>query len=347
MYSDSQSGFSGYDPADLAYSIATASEGKDKLEQSHKNLWDFFGDASFEQNNPRAWVAFFDRDDTELSESLRKDFYERLSEFSKMMNLAVGSYSLYQCIGFDQMQKYKSDLLFFQKLRSALMMVYQEKVDFSKYEDGIRSLLNTFVTSEPVEIVVEPVAIHDKAAMDKQLEEVEGQKAKAAYIHTRIVSELESRRYEDPMLFKKFSERIRDTIAEYKKLRDENVYLARMQKMAEDLRQGFTGHNYPSVITNDSDAKAFYGAVADVLKQYGEDSVKFDNALGKLALNIKLAIQSLARVDWRTSTAIHKKMNQAVEDLIWDFCDEFGLDLPIDKMDLLIESIIKTAMSRY
>ncbi len=347
MYSDSQSGFSGYDPADLADSIATANEGKDKLDQSHKNLWDFFGDASFEQNNPRAWVAFFDRDDSELGESLRKEFYERLSEFSKMMNLAVGSYSLYQSVGFEQMQKYKSDLLFFQKLRSALMMVYQEKVDFSKYEDGIRSLLNTFVTSEPVEIVVEPVAIHDKAAMDKQLEEVEGQKAKAAYIHTRIVSELESRRYEDPMLFKKFSERIRDTIAEYRKSRDENVYLASMQRMAEDLRQGFTGHSYPSAIMNDSDAKAFYGAVADVLKQHGEDTVEFDDALGKLALNIKQAIQSLARVDWRTSTPIHKKMNQAVEDLIWDFCDEFGIDLPMDKMDLLIESTIKTAMSRY
>ena len=46
------------------------------------------------------------------------------------------------------------------------MMVYSETVDFSKYEDGIRNLLNTFVTSEPVEIVVDPVAIHDKEAMD-------------------------------------------------------------------------------------------------------------------------------------------------------------------------------------
>ena len=55
----------------------------------------------------------------------------------------------------------------------------------------------------------------------------------------------------------------------------------------------------------------------------------------------------MARVDWRTSTPIHKKMNQAVEDLLWDFCDEFGIDLPIDKMDLLIENAIKTAMSRY
>ena len=284
---------------------------------------------------------------TEIEALTEKDFYEKLAAFSKMMTMAVGNYSMYQAIGFDQMQKYKADLLFFQKLRSALMMVYAEKVDFSKYEDGIRSLLNTFVTSEPVEIVVEPVAIHDKAAMDQQLEEVEGQKAKAAYIHTRIVSELESRRYEDPMLFKRFSERIRETIAEYKKSRDENVYLASMKKMAEDLRQGFTGHSYPSAITNDSDAKAFYGVVADTLKQHGEDSLEFDDAIGKLALEIKQAVQALARVDWRNSTPIHKKMNQTVEDFLWDFCDEFVIDLPIDKMDLLIEQAIKTAMSRY
>ncbi len=347
MYSDDQSGFSGFDTADLVGALDTATEGKEKLKLAHQAVWAFFGDTTFDQNNPRAWVAFFDKEDAEESEKLRKEFYERLAAFSKMMSLAVADYSLYQSIGFDEMQKYKADLLFFQKLRSALMMVFAEKVDFNKYEDGIRNLLNTFVTSEPVEIVVEPIALHDKAAMDKQLEEVEGQKAKAAYIHTRIVSELESRRYEDPMLYKRFSERIRDTIAAYRKSRDENTYLESMKKMAEDLRQGFTGHSYPSAIINDSDAKAFYGAFSDVLLQQGEESLTYEEGLGKLALNIKQAVQSLARVDWRTSIPIHKKMNQAVEDLLWDFCDAFGIDLPEEKMDLMIESIIKTAMSRY
>lgn len=120
-----------------------------------------------------------------------------------------------------------------------------------------------------------------------------------------------------------------------------------MKRMAEDLRQGFTGHSYPTAISNDSDAKAFYGVVSDILKQHGQDSLEFDDAIGKLALDMKQAVQSLARVDWRTSTPIHKKMNQAVEDLLWDFCDEFGVDLPIDKMDIIIENAIKTAMSRY
>ena len=347
MYSDDKSGFSGFDQEDIVGALETAADGKEKLEQAHAAMWAFFGDASFDQNNPRAWVAFFDKEDAEESEKLRKEFYERLAAFSKMMSLAVADYSLYQSIGFEEMQRYKADLLFFQKLRSALMMVFAEKVDFSKYEDGIRNLLNTFVTSEPVEIVVEPVALHDKAAMDKQLEEVEGQKAKAAYIHTRIVSELESRRYEDPLLFKRFSERIRDTIAEYRKSRDENAYLASMKKMAEDLREGFMGQSYPSFIVNDSDAKAFYGTFVDILKPKAEDSLEYEEGLGKLAQDVKTGVQSLARVDWRTSVPIHKKMNQAIEDLLWDFCDEHSIDLPMEQMDLIIESIIKTAMSRY
>ena len=346
MYSDDTSGFSEFDPSDITDALSTAAEGKEKLRQAHADLWAFFGDTGFDQNNPRAWVAFFDRDDPDESSKLRKEFYERLAAFTKMMNLAVGDYSLYQSIGFEEMQRYKADLLFFQKLRQSLMMIYSEKVDFSKYEDGIRNLLNTFVTSEPVEIVAEPVALHDKAAMERQLEAVEGQKAKAAYIHTRIVSELESRRYEDPLLFKRFSERLRDTIEAYNKARDENAYLASMRQMAEDLRQGFTGHTYPAVISNDSDAKAFYGAFADMLKT-DDDSVEFEEALGALALEIKETVQSLARVDWRTSVPIHKKLNQRVEDLLWDFCDEHGVDLPIESLDLMLESIVKTAMSRY
>ena len=43
MYSDDRSGLSGYDPADIADSIATAAEGQEKLKQAHKELCDEFG----------------------------------------------------------------------------------------------------------------------------------------------------------------------------------------------------------------------------------------------------------------------------------------------------------------
>jgi type I restriction enzyme R subunit len=348
IYSDTESGLDGFDTADLVDSIFTANEQKEALQRAHIDLLDIFGQNKFDRNNPRAWQAFFENDDLEIGKALRKEFYEKLSAFSRLLELAVGSYSIYESVGYEQMSKYKLDLLFFQKLRASLMLIYAEKVDFSRYEDGIRSLLNTFVTSEPVEIIVEPVAIHDRVAMDQQLDEIDGQKAKAAYIHTRLVSELEARRYEDPLLFKRFSERIRDTLDEYRRLRDDNSYLASMRKMADDLREGFVGHSYPYCISNDNDAKAFYGIISETLKEScNEENEEYDESIGMLASEMNNAIRSLARVDWRTSTAIHKKMNQAIDDLIWDFSEDHNLNLAIDQIDLLIENSMKTAMSRY
>lgn len=348
LYNDDESGFSGYDSDDLSDSIYTANEQKEKLQKSHMELWAIFNNKDFDKENPRAWHAFFEDEDADVGKERRKLFYQKLSDFSKQMELAMGSYSLYSSIGFEQMQVYKKDLLFFQKLRASLMKIYAEKVDFSKHEDGIRSLLNNFISSEPVEIIVDPIPIHDKTAMDKQLEEIDEAKSKAAYIRTRLVSELESRRYDDPMLYRKFSERIKATLDEYRKSRDENAYFAQMQKLADDFREGFTGHNYPANIDADNDAKAFYGIVSDVLAKYHPkpDDI-FDEEMGVLSSNINKTIRNLARVDWRFNASIHKKMNQALDDLIWDFSEEHGLDLPVEQIDLLLENIMKTAMSRY
>lgn len=348
LYSDDKSGLSGFSREDLDGSILTAKEEKDKLENAHSALWAIFeGSDLGGDSNSRSWIAYFDRDDQEDSRKLRKIFYEKLADFSKMMTLAVSSYSLYQAVGFEKMQQYKSDLLFFQKLRASLMQIYQETVDFGKYESSIRSLLNTFVTADPVEIVVQPVALHDKIGMEEQLEKIEGAKAKAAYIQTRVVAELEARKFDDPLMYKRFSERIRTTLEEYRKARDENAYLANIQRLADDLRQGFVGNKYPSVIERDSDAKAFYGVFADLFKSLAGDDEKFDEALGRLSLQIKQQIQHLARVDWRTSVSINKKMRQAIEDAIWDFSDEHGISINLEQIDMLIENVMKTAISRY
>ncbi len=349
LYSDEQSGFSEFDTADLVGSVSTAHEQRQALQKAHEALWAIFENSKIEENNPRAWRAFFCSDDNERDGQLRKNFYDKLAAFSKMMELTMGSYSLYQSVGYEQMQKYKADLQFFQKLRASLMMVYAEKVDFKKYEEGIRSLLNTFISSEPVELVGEPIALHDKTGMDQQMMKIDGEKAKAAYIHTRIVSELEARRYEDPLMYRRFSQRIQDTLEEYRRSRNDTTYLSRLQKMADDLREGFVGQTYPAIIGQNSDAKAFYGVLVETFESELSQpkGLDFSEKLGELSLEINESIQSLARVDWRSSTPIHKQMRQSIEDSIWDFCEKYGIEIQLDQLDLTIENIMKTALSRF
>jgi type I restriction enzyme R subunit len=138
LYSDERSGFDGYDVADLENSIFTANEEKESLVKAHIELWAFFQGKEINQADSKAWYEFFENEDEEQAVLLRKEFYAKLASFTKLMTLAMGSYSLFESVGFDQMQIYKADLLFFQKLRASIMMIYAEKVDFIKYEDGIR-----------------------------------------------------------------------------------------------------------------------------------------------------------------------------------------------------------------
>jgi type I restriction enzyme R subunit len=221
-------------------------------------------------------------------------------------------------------------------------------MDFSKYEDGIRSLLNNFVLSEPSRIIVEPVSIHDTEGMKEQLAKLNSKAARGDAIRTRMIGELETCRYEDPLLYKKFSEQVKETLAEYKASRNDDSYLYKMEKMADDFKRGYTGHHYPACIDNDSDAKAFYGTIQNIIAEVIIDiSPETDEAMGQLASEVKKAIASRAKVDWRFNVAVHKDMEQALDDLIWDFTEEHELKLPVEKIDLMLEGLMKTAISRY
>ncbi len=342
MYSDEKSGMCGYEQRDIKNAILGADDQRVKLEQAHRQLWGVFAGKAFDGNGSGGWQEALAEDD------VRKLFYERLSIYSRLLDLAMGSYALYSAIGYDQIEKYKQDLLRFQKLRGAVLLRYNEKVDFSKYEDGIRSLLNNFVLSEPSEIIVEPVSIHDAEGMKAQLDKLASKAAKGDAIRTRMAGELETYRYDDPLLFKKFSEQVRETLSEYKESRNDGAYLFKMEKLADDFKRGYSGLHYPACIDHDSDAKAFYGTIQGVVAEVVKEvAPAMDEAIGQLALAVKKAIASRAKVEWRYNVAVHNDMEQALDDLIWDFSEEYQIKIPVEKIDLILEGLMKTAVSRY
>ncbi|MEW5953441.1 MAG: HsdR family type I site-specific deoxyribonuclease [Bacillota bacterium] len=342
MYADEKSGLDGYDQADIEYAVYGADDQKLKLEKAHQELWLVFEDKDFDRNSSEGWqIVLADND-------LRKVFYERLSLFSRLLDLAMGSYALYSAVGYDQIQKYKQDLLHFQKLRGAGLLRYNDKVDFGKYEDGIRNLLNNFVLSEPSRIIVEPVSINDPEGMKEQLAKLDSKAAKGDAIRTRVDRELETCRYDDPLLYKRFSEQVKETLEEYRISRNDDAYLFKMEKMADDFKRGYTGHHYPVCIDNDIDAKAFYGTIRSIIAEAINDvPPEMDEAMGQLAIEVKKAISSRAKVDWRYNVAVHKDMEQILDDLIWDFTEEYEIKLPLEKIDLMLEGLRKTAISRY
>ena len=119
------------------------------------------------------------------------------------------SYELFEAVGFDQAEVYRKDYLFFKKLKDSVSLRFNDRVDFSRYEDGIRQLLNTYVNAEDAKILIEPLDITNKEKMEEQLARLGSSEAKAEGIQTRQVEVLESQRYVDPIRYMTFMERIR------------------------------------------------------------------------------------------------------------------------------------------
>ena len=342
LYSDDQSGMNTFDKADIQNAISAVLEEKNKLETAHNNLWKIFDGISKNETNANVWQEKLREYNT------RKDFYEKLSAFAKLVDFMFSSYELFEAVGDKKAEEYRKDYLFFKKLKDSVSLRFNDSVDFSKYEDGIRQLLNTYVNAEDAKIVIEPLDILNKDKMEEQLARLGSNEAKAEAIQTRQVEVLESYRYEDPIRYMTFMERINKTIQEYMAERDSEKYLSSMERMAEDYRTGRSSVKYPEIIMDDGDAKSFYGAVCSGIKKAnGEDNTVNIESLGELSLDIKNVVSSNAKRDWRDNVIVHRNMKKELDDLLFDYLEANDLDWSLDTIDIIIDEILMVAKKVY
>ena len=258
------------------------------------------------------------------------------------------NYELYEAVGDKKAEEYRKDYLFFKKLKDSVSLRFNDSVDFSKYEDGIRHLLNTYVNAEDAKIVIEPLDILNKDKMEEQLARLGSNEAKAEAIQTRQVEVLETSRYEDPIRYMTFMERIQKTIQDYMAERDSEKYLSAMESMAEDYRAGRSSVNYPEIIADDGDAKNFFGAVCSgVKKATGETELNNSESLGQLALNIKQVVSSNAKRDWRDNVIVHRNIKKELDDLLFDYLEDNEMNWSLDTIDIIIDEIMMVAKKVY
>lgn len=345
LYDDMESSMNSYDQADIEDAILGPVDEKNKLEQAHNALFDLF--PGFDDSTTSdAWQLSLE------DEVKRNEFYDKLKEYANLLNLALTNRDIFVDIGFDKLEEYRKDYRFFDKLRQSVIERFDNEIDLSKYESGIKNLLDTFVNATDVHQIIKPVSITDEAAMAKLLRSDDPQNVKADKIKTRIESELKQVRYDDPLLFEEFSEKIKKTLAEYDETRDADKYLMTMETMADDFRNGRLAKDYPASIASDSDTKAFYGAVITVLRSKGEIKLtdRVENTIAEHARNITKAVVDRAKRDWKHNVVVHKQIHRALDDCLFEMFDVLGYEINnsnIDMLDLIIDGIMKVAVARY
>ena len=345
MYEDAESGMNGFDKADIEGAIFGSIDEKNKLAASYANMITMFESVKDSQCSD-VWQKSL------VDEGRRKDFYNRLKKYANLLNLALSNRDIFVELGFDLIEKYRKEYLFYRKLKDSVMIRYDDEIDLSRYEQGIKNLIDTFVNATDIVTVVKPVSIGDEKAMKNLLEKMDSNESRADAIKTRMESKLKQIRYDDPLLFEEFSSKIKKTIDLYDETRDADAYLESMKIMADDFRNGITSQDYPSQIANDSDSKAFYGAIITQLKK--NEAIKIitdtEELIAKYSCRIKKVISDNAKRDWKHNEVVHKAMHRNLDDCLFDMFEDMGIVIDksnIDLLDLIIDEIMKVAVARY
>ena len=331
-----------FDEEDIQNALVSAQEEIKKLPQLHSDLWEIFN--GINKYDIEAYEQHLKYEDD------RDKFYDKLSQYSKVLQLALGNFKFLEETPEKKINTYKDDLKFFLNLRVSLKSRYAESIDRKEYEAKIQKLIDTYVTSDEIIQVTEPVDIFDTEKFKAEVEKKQSTRSKADTIAYRISRTISEKWDDDPIFYKKLSELLKEAIAKYSKqimdeadrLKNDNAYLNRVTEILSMARTR-TGDDIPISILNNEVAKAFYGVVFEKIKKYNATK----DSAAELALKIDKIILDNQYVDWVKNTDLQNKIINDIEDVLFEFKDTNKIDITFDDIDFIIDESMKIAKRRY
>lgn len=327
-----------FDPQELQDVLTDIRKVMDQLPQRHSELWDVFKTVP-NKHDQMALTKFLEPEET------RGRFYEALSKFARVLKLAVGSAIFHTETDPELVERYRKDLKYFAQLRALTARLYAEEVDFRQYEGPIQKLLDTYVGAGEVETVVKPVNIFERDAFKKEVEQFGTPEAKAEAIANRIRHTIHVHMDEDPVFYRKLGEMLKETYEKYE--RERFAQLELLQQVEEILARAQNrdrADDAPALLGGRPVARTYFEVVGEAL---GDLAVKIPaEDMAKLALRIDDIVERLKIVHWEQNTDVQNQMRIQVEDELFRFKAEHGLDLSFDAMDRIMDTCIEVARRR-
>ena len=341
------SGLNEFDEEELTGTIININKEIEKLPQSHSELWDVFKTIK-NKYDAEAYSELLS------DESIRHSFYEKLSAFVRLFKLGMASVEFNDSSNEKTIDKYKKDAKFFLQLRIDVKRRYFDEIDYAAYELQVQKLIDKHITTEgEVLKITELVNIFDKEKREAEVEKVIGKAAKADHIATRTVKAINIKMNEDPIFYKKLSTLIKEAISDYHQHRiDEAEYL---QKAKDYENQFHTGkqHNVPGSIQGKAAAIAYYNLINEVLNDSFTKLSNSKDVEATIALEIEACIKNVVYeydsllIDWQTNSEIEKTLKNNLDDLLFEKQQQYDTQFSFDKIDTLIEEVIKIAKLKY
>ena len=333
--------FEGFDEEDLSGTLSSVNEEVQKLPQCYSHLWDVFREIKNESDEEAFEILLAD-------DELRENFYERLSEYSKTLGIALSTSKFMMETDEAKLKNYKAELKRFQNLKAAVKMRYAESIDYRDYEPKIKKLLDTHIHASEVTQLNRPVDIFNEQNFDavKKGQGIHSAKSTAARADTishatkKVIRE---KMEEDPAFYEKFSKLIQQAIDDFKEKQISDLdYL----KKVIDIRNKVVlkqHEDVPEKINGNEEACAYYGVIRPYFIEYKIE----DEQVEAISAETSLAIQKIIDCHWKVDFWMDYDAQKSVMNKIDDFLyDELSVPLKPEHKDRIIEKTMQVAKSR-
>lgn len=325
-----------YDRKDLEDTVGFVADTVKELPQLHSSVWELF-QAVKGSKDPEAYEAHL-RDD-----NLRNKFYDRFSLFARTLSLALSSANFLEETPLKTINAYKADLKFFQNLRAAVTVRYQETIDFSEYEPKIKKLIDIHVGAEEVKQLCEPINLLDANERKSVLED-EGKSAgaKADMIAAATRHVIEQEMVKDPAFYLKFSKLLEDVIQALHVQRIEALEALEKIKDISVKVATHTDDDIPPELVGNDMARRYYGCVREPVAEYG---VQNEKIVAEIALLITERLAQHKIRDWRINPDAINRMRGEIDDILFEIAEKKNLTLSLDVQDQIIDKCIEVAIA--
>jgi type I restriction enzyme R subunit len=326
--------FSNYAPEDIERALLNTDEKIVDLERIYQELHGIFNSVRNKQDTEE-YIRILE-DDVET----REHFYELVDEFTRQFATCQMLYDFTQKFDEEKLRRFALDLKRFVELKKIQKIKNAETVDFSKYEDQIRRILDKYVTAEYVTELAEPICVRESGEFNAYIDHVAhglSDKSKAEAIAAQTNRTIKENYDRDPEFYRHFSEKISRLIAELKSAKEEDVkaLLGEVRKVQTKVT-AYEDNDIPDPLKTRKPLHPFFRNLSSRLATH---PLKMDQ-LCTIVENIYGFIEKNKIVDWDTNVEVERRVRTEIEDYLFDTVKTvYGAPLTLDEIDALLSMI--------
>jgi len=323
--------FSNFAPEDIERALLNSEDKIAELDKVYQDLHAIFNAVRNHQDTEE-YVRILEGD-LETSEH----FHELVNDFVKQFAGCQMLYDFPQKFGTEKLRRYQLDLKKFVELKKIHKAKHAEEVDFSKYVDQLRRILDQVVSAEGVLELAKPLLISDALDFNAYIAGTEqglSEKSKAEAIAAQTKRTIKENYHKDPEFYRRFSLKIQELIDELKAAREEDLRaLLERAKELQDHVGSYEADDLPPAIRARKELHPYYRNLKERLDSYDIPP----NRLCSLVTAIVDLVAEQMIVDWHSNIDVERQVRASLEDYLFDVVKgDYGIPLSVNEIENMI-----------